>query len=94
MSHDIIDSEPGQNLPDFIGMATAKCTCMKCLVAIAASFLRRFDGAVARKEAVGCGRPVGDGAVTRYCFGPGYWHCRGFSSTGLASSFASGAWSG
>ena len=67
---------------------------MKCLVAVVASFLRRFDGAVARKEAVGFGRPVGDGVVTRYCFGRGYQHCRGFSSTGLASSFASGAWSG
>ena len=67
---------------------------MKCLVAVVASFLRRFDGAVARKEAVGCGRPVGDGAVTHCCFGPGYWHCTGFanSADGLVGS-SSGAWS-
>ena len=68
---------------------------MKCLVAVVASFLRRFDGAIERKEAVGFGRPVGDGAVTRYCFGPGSRHCTGFAnSDGLASSFVSGAWSG
>ena len=65
---------------------------MKYLVAVVASFLKRFDGAIDRKEAVGCGRPVGDGAVTRYCFALGYQHCRGFSSTGVANSF-SGAWS-
>ena len=99
MSHDtaIIGSVHGfsQNRPDVTGTATAKCTCMKCLVAVAASFLRRFDGAVDRKEAIGCDMPVGDGAVMRCCFALGYLHCRGFvDSTGLsAGSFAGGAWS-